>query len=175
MKISEENYVKMTFVSTIITLVCSLINLSNILYLESKLKEIREYYNYEEGIECNVNDSISIEKKEIENQDKFITHVTLTTYNPCKEQCNEDFLHTADNSFIDLEKLKKGKIKWCAISRNLLFAIPLGSIIEIEGHGIYEVKDTMNARYAHCIDILQDESQPNFKKHKVKVTLIKKA
>jgi 3D (Asp-Asp-Asp) domain-containing protein len=139
--------------------------------IEDKLEN---YFN--EGMECKANeiDSISIENKEIDNK-AFITHVTLTTYNPCKEQCNDDFLHTADNSLIDLDKLKKGKIKWCAISRNLLFAIPLGSVIEIEGHGIYEVRDTMNARYAHCIDILQDESEPNFKKHKVKVTLIKKA
>jgi 3D (Asp-Asp-Asp) domain-containing protein len=152
-------------------------SLSTFIYVHLINDKLNGYFNEEEVIECklNENDSISIENKDVEKRDRFITHVTLTTYNPCKEQCNEDFLHTADNSFIDLEKLKKGKIKWCAISRNLLFAIPLGSIIEIEGHGIYEVKDTMNARYAHCIDILQDESQPNFKKHKVKVTLIKKA
>lgn len=106
--------------------------------------------------------------------DKFITHVTLTTYNAVKSQCDDNPLITADNSEIDMQKLKSGKLKWCAVSRNLLWAIPYGSIIYIEGHGYYEVRDTMNARYRHCIDILQHSSQKNFKKENIKVVLVKK-
>ena len=104
---------------------------------------------------------------------KFVTHVTLTTYNPVVSQCDSSPLVTADGTKIDVKKLKAGKIKYVGISRDLLWCIPLGSIIHIEGHGTYEVRDTMNVRFNHCIDILQHSSQQNFKKEKIKVTLIK--
>ena len=106
--------------------------------------------------------------------DKFVTHVTLTTYNAVKSQCDNTPLITADGTKIDLKKLKNGKIKYAAISRDLLWCIPLGSVIHIEGHGYYDVRDTMNERFNHCIDILQHSSQKNFKKEKIKVILIKK-
>ena len=106
--------------------------------------------------------------------DRFITHVTLTTYNAVKSQCDANPLITADGTKINLKKLKEGKIKYAAISRNLLPYIPLGSIIHIEGHGYYEVRDTMNKRFSHHIDILQDVSKKNFKKEKIKITLISK-
>jgi 3D (Asp-Asp-Asp) domain-containing protein len=106
--------------------------------------------------------------------DKFVTHVTLTTYNAVKSQCDSTPLITADGTKIDLKKLKNGKIKYAAISRDLLWCIPLGSVIHIEGHGYYDVRDTMNERFNHCIDILQHSSQKNFKKEKIKVILIKK-
>ena len=105
---------------------------------------------------------------------QFITHVTLTTYNPVAAQCDKTPLITADGTKIDLKKLKNKKIKYAAVSRDLLWCIPLGSIIHIEGHGYYEVRDTMNARFNHYIDILQHQSEPNFKKERVKVTVIKK-
>ena len=87
--------------------------------------------------------------------DKFVTHVTLTTYNAVKSQCDNTPLITADGTKIDLKKLKNGKIKYAAISRDLLWCIPLGSVIHIEGHGYYDVRDTMNERFNHCIDILR--------------------
>lgn len=111
--------------------------------------------------------------KKVNNFGQFVTHVTLTTYNPVEAQCDSDPLVTADGTKIDLNKLKKGEIKYCAISRNLLPFIPLGSVIEIEGYGLYEVRDTMNKRFNHCIDILQHVSEKNFKKTKVKVVKIK--
>ena len=107
-------------------------------------------------------------------KDKFTTHVTLTTYNAVVEQCDNDHLSTADGTKIDLKKLKRGKIKYAAVSRDLLWAIPLGSVIHIDGHGYYEVRDTMNKRFNHHIDILQDKSQKNFKKTKIKIVLVKK-
>ena len=110
--------------------------------------------------------------KKVNNSGRFITHVTLTTYNPVEAQCDSDPLVTADGTKIDLNKLKKGKIKYCAISRNLLPFIPLGSVIEIEGYGLYEVRDTMNKRFSHCIDILQDVTKKSFKKEKVKIILM---
>ena len=107
-------------------------------------------------------------------KDKFTTHVTLTTYNAVVGQCDNDPLTMADGTKIDLKKLKRGKIKYAAVSRDLLWAIPLGSVIHIDGHGYYEVRDTMNKRFNHYIDILQDKSQKNFKKTKIKIVVIKK-
>ena len=104
----------------------------------------------------------------------FVTHVTLTTYNAVQSQCNSDPLTTADGTKIDLKKLKRGEIKYAAVSRDLLWAIPYGSIIYIEGHGEYEVRDTMNERFNHYVDILQDVSKRNFKKKLIKVTLVRK-
>lgn len=109
------------------------------------------------------------------NEKKFVTHVTLTTYNAVASQCDSTPLITADGTKIDLKKLKKGKIKYCAVSRDLLWCIPLGSVVHIEGHGYYEVRDTMNERFDHYIDILQHTSQKNFKKSKVRVEVIKKS
>ena len=106
--------------------------------------------------------------------DKFITHVTLTTYNATKAQCDNNPNKTANGTIIDHKKLKQGKLKYCAISPDLLWCIPMGSIIDIDGHGRYEVVDTMDARFNHYIDILQHHTKKNFKKEKIKVTLVKK-
>ena len=105
---------------------------------------------------------------------KFITHVTLTTYNATKAQCGNNPNKTANGTIIDHKKLKQGKLKYCAISPDLLWCIPMGSIIDIDGHGRYEVVDTMDARFNHYIDILQHHTKKNFKKEKIKVTLVKK-
>lgn len=105
-----------------------------------------------------------------------ISHVRLTVYHPTVEQCDSDPLITADGSHIDLQKLKHGKIKWCAISRDLLWLFPRGKPkrIWIEGHGIYEVKDLMNKRYGHSVDLLQHPSDPKvFCKHNVKIRILK--
>lgn len=56
----------------------------------------------------------------------------------------------------------------------LTYCIPMGSLIDIDGHGRYEVVDTMNARFKHYVDILQHHTEKNFKKENVKVTLVKK-
>ena len=110
----------------------------------------------------------------IHADDKFTTHVTLTTYNATKAQCDNNPNETANGTIIDHKKLKQGKLKYCAISPDLLWCIPMGSIIEIDGHGRYEVVDTMNARFKHYVDILQHHTQKNFKKEKIKVILVKK-
>ena len=104
----------------------------------------------------------------------FITHVTITTYNAVRSQCDRSPLITADGTKIDHRKVKSGEQKIVAISRDLLYAIPLGSIIDIEGYGRYEVRDTMNSRFKHRIDILQHSSKKNFKKNNIKIKLVKK-
>lgn len=104
----------------------------------------------------------------------FTTHVTITTYNAVRSQCDRSPLITADGTKIDHGKVKSGKQRIVAISRDLLYAIPLGSVIYVEGHGYYEVRDTMNSRFKHRIDILQHSSKKNFKKDKIKISLVKK-
>ena len=104
----------------------------------------------------------------------FITHVTITTYNAVRSQCDRSPLITADGTKIDQRKVKSGEQKIVAISRDLLYAIPLGSLIYVEGHGYYEVRDTMNSRFKHRIDILQHSSKKNFKKDKIKIKLVRK-
>ena len=104
----------------------------------------------------------------------FTTHVTITTYNAVRSQCDRSPLITADGTKIDHRKVKSGKQRIVAISRDLLYAIPLGSVIYVEGHGCYEVRDTMNSRFKHRIDILQHSSKKNFKKDKIKISLVKK-
>ena len=104
----------------------------------------------------------------------FTTHVTITTYNAVMSQCDRSPLITADGTKIDHRKVKSGEQKIVAISRDLLYAIPLGSLIYVEGHGYYEVRDTMNSRFKHRIDILQHSSKKNFKKDKIKIKLVRK-
>ena len=104
----------------------------------------------------------------------FTTHVTVTRYNAVRSQCDKTPTITADGTRINHEKLKNGKQRIVAISRDLLHEIPLGSTILIYGYGYYEVRDTMNSRFNHCIDILQHPSKENFKKEKLKVKLVEK-
>ena len=108
------------------------------------------------------------------SKSSFTTHVTVTTYNAVRSQCDKTPTITADGTRIDHKKVKNGQQRIAAISRDLLYAIPLGSTILIEGYGYYEVRDTMNSRFNHCIDILQHTSTTNFKKEKNKSKLGKK-
>lgn len=106
--------------------------------------------------------------------DNIITHVTLTCYQPVKSQCNDEPLVTADGSKINLYHLKNNKIKWCAISRDLLYLFPKNKSkrVFIEGYGVYEVKDVMNKRFSHRIDILihpKNSKRISIKNVKVKI------
>ena len=104
------------------------------------------------------------------------THVTLTYYQPVKEQCNSEPLVTADGSKINLHHLKQGKIKWCAISRDLLWLFPKNrpKRIYIDGFGIYQVRDIMNKRWNHRVDILiHPKDSKRIKLEKVKIKILK--
>ena len=104
------------------------------------------------------------------------THVTLTYYQPVKEQCNSEPLITSDGSKINLHHLKQGKIKWCAISRDLLWLFPknIPKRIYIDGFGIYQVRDIMNKRWNHRVDILiHPKDSKRIKLEKVKIKILK--
>lgn len=108
-------------------------------------------------------------------QARTITHVTLTYYQPVKEQCDSSPLVTSDGSKINLRHLKTGRIKWCAISRDLLWLFPKNKPkrILIEGYGIYEVKDIMNKRHTHRVDILiHPKNTKRISINNVKITIL---
>lgn len=105
---------------------------------------------------------------------QVITHVTLTCYQPVKSQCNNEPLTTADGSKINLHHLKANKIRWCAISRDLLWLFPKDKPkrVYIEGYGIFEVRDIMAKRHKHRIDILihpRDSKRISLEHVKVKI------
>ena len=122
-----------------------------------------------ETLTCSCNENKNFSPKGI------TTHVTVTCYHPVKEQCDDSPLITADGSKIDLHKLKKGDIKWCAISRDLLWLFPKDKPkrVYIEGHGYYEVRDVMNKRFNHRLDILQHpDNKKNILDKNVKVIIL---
>ena len=85
--------------------------------------------------------------------------VSVTRYNPVAAQCDGSPLRTADNSKIDLHKLKKGEIKWVAVSQDLKKKYGFGGKIRIKSgdpniDGVYEIHDVMNKRFKNKIDIL---------------------
>lgn len=102
-------------------------------------------------------------------------YVRLTHYHPVHSECHNNPLLTADGSKINLAKLKHGKIKWCAISRELLPLFPKGKQkkVWIEGHGVYEVRDVTNKRIKNTIDILlHPSSDKKIFKKRVKVKIL---
>lgn len=89
--------------------------------------------------------------------------VTVTFYNPTVAQCGKDPLITADGSKIDMTKLQTGKLRWCAVSRDLLQVYEYGDEIWIESEnpnirGYWTVKDTMAAFKKNCVDLLLPEN-----------------
>ena len=108
------------------------------------------------------------------NKNYIVSHVTVTCYRPLRKECNSQPFITSDGSRINLKHLEKGHLKWCAVSRDLLFLFPSKGkkIIWIEGFGLYEVRDVMNKRYRHHIDILihpKDSMRIKLKNIKIKI------
>lgn len=92
--------------------------------------------------------------------------VTATYYNAVPSQCSGNHLITADGSKINKSKLKSGKIRWVAVSRDLRSKYKYGSKIYVYSsnenlRGVWEVHDTMNKRYKNRIDFLFHESKKN--------------
>ena len=102
-----------------------------------------------------------------------------TTYNVDIKQCDNDPLTTADGSRIDLYKLANGQLRWCALSRDLIYdeerqklhdydtsifrgffrfgdTIVVESISSPQINGKWCVRDCMNKRFKRSIDFLFD-------------------
>jgi 3D (Asp-Asp-Asp) domain-containing protein len=121
----------------------------------------------------------SHEEKIIKQTDTVVVYapltkeVTVTVYHAVESQCDSTPLITANGTKINPVELKNDKIHYCAVSRDLLEELPYGSKIYIEGHGEYEVVDTMNRRIVNTVDILQDVNKPIFKKSNIKIIKVK--
>lgn len=110
-----------------------------------------------------------------------INEVLGTMYNPVTSQCDADPLITADNSKINLTKLAKQEIRWCALSRDLLKRwggpYDYGDTLTIYHpdsriKGLWVVHDTMNARWKKRIDFLVASKNSNIFPHKTHSILI---
>ena len=139
-------------------------------------EEARENVTTEMLLSDNVNvSSETAEENNMKKNKNTITHVKVTCYQPVEAQCDTEPLITADGSKIDLHKLKKGNVKWCAISRDLLWLFPKDKPkrVHIEGYGIYEVRDVMNKRFNHRVDILIHPSEKaNISEENIKMTIL---
>jgi len=92
---------------------------------------------------------------------------TLTIYNPVVAQCDNDPLITASNAKIDTLKLRKQKIRWMALSRDMLKRwngkLNYGDTVQLVSgdsaiDGMWIIQDTMNKRYKKRGDLLFDRS-----------------
>jgi len=141
-------------------------------WLEGAIASIGKYNepNPETIEECSLWEEPTIKKTinlTAHKRKKHKGRVTVTQYNPVVSQCDEDPLITADNSKIDLDKLRQGKIRWVAVSRDLLDKYNYGNTIEltvVKGNrrinGRYIVHDTMNPRFTNRVDILTPLGAP---------------
>jgi len=112
----------------------------------------------------------------------FIELDRATTYYCNVSQCDNDPFTTADGSVIDPIKLKNKEIRWCALSRDLIWdeyrqgihaegfrgLFEFGDTIVVKSNsnpqinGKWVVHDTMNKRYTRSIDFLihPDNNKP---------------
>ena len=97
--------------------------------------------------------------------DKIAFNVTVTTYNPTKQQCDDTPNITADGTKI--KPWKATQYRYVALSRDLLSRwggpFDYGDYIVIEGtgkwDGVYQVRDTMNPKWVKRVDILTTNSR----------------
>ena len=96
---------------------------------------------------------------------KIAFNVTVTTYNPTKQQCDDTPNITADGTRI--KTWKATSYRYVALSRDLLSRwggpFNYGDYIVIEGtgdrDGVYQVRDTMNPKWTKRVDILTTNSR----------------
>ena len=96
---------------------------------------------------------------------KISYNVTVTTYNPTAEQCDNTPNQTADGTIIDIKRASE--YRYVALSRDLLSRwggpFEYGDYIIIEGtddrDGVYQVRDTMNPKWTNRVDILTTNSR----------------
>ena len=95
---------------------------------------------------------------------KVAFNVTVTTYNPTRQQCDDTPNITADGTKI--KPWKATDYRYVALSRDLLSRwggpFEYGDYIVIEGtdgwDGVYQVRDTMNPKWVKRVDILTTNS-----------------
>ena len=95
---------------------------------------------------------------------KIAFNVTVTTYNPTRQQCDSTPNITADGTKINPKRATQ--YRYVALSRDLISRwggpFDYGDYIVIEGtgkwDGVYQVRDTMNPKWVKRVDILTKNS-----------------
>ena len=117
-------------------------------------------------------------KRLSEKLDEYETegmHVTVTMYQPVRYQTDSTPNILADGTRIKTEQASN--YKFIAVSRNLLKrwggSLEFGDVVILIGtdhkDGIYQVRDTMNARFVNRIDILESPGVKPYKFNKAKI------
>ena len=102
--------------------------------------------------------------------------VTVTTYNPTKQQTDSTPNQTADGTII--KPWLATNYRFVALSRDLLSRwggpFDYGDFVVIEGtgkhDGVYQVKDTMNPKWVKRVDILKTPGTRQFKYNNITLT-----
>ena len=102
-------------------------------------------------------------------------HVTVTMYQPIREQTDSTPNILADGTRIRVHKASD--YKFIAVSRNLLKRFGgqfnFGDYVLLHGtitkDGFYQVRDTMNPRFVNHIDILESPGVKPYKYEKAKI------
>ena len=101
----------------------------------------------------------------IEYTNRISYRVTVTTYNPTRQQCDDTPNITADGTRI--KPWRASEYRYVALSRDLLSRwggpFEYGDYIVIEvtkdRDGVYQVRDTMNPKWTNRVDILTTNSR----------------
>ena len=115
------------------------------------------------------NSKLQIRVSELESEGKCWSveeyNVTVTTYNPTRQQTDSTPHITADGT--KFKTWKATQYRYVALSRDLLSRwggpFNYGDFIIIEGtgkwDGVYQVRDTMNPKWTNRVDILTTNSR----------------
>ena len=95
--------------------------------------------------------------------------VTVTMYHPTRNQTDSTPNILADGTRIRIHKASE--YRYIAVSRNLLSRwggwLDYGDFVVLKGtdgkDGVYQVRDTMNAKWVNVVDILESENVKPYK------------
>lgn len=116
---------------------------------------------------------LSVENRELEKQLKsfyeYGIQVDVTMYHPIYPQTDRTPDITADGTKFDMKQASR--YKYVALSRNLLKRwggpFDYGDFILLKGtdykDGVYQVKDTMSAKWVNIVDILESKHVKPYK------------
>lgn len=111
-----------------------------------------------------------------------VYEVTGTKYNAVPAQTDNTPFNTGDGSFIDTAALRRGELKWVALSWDLLWfrggPFNYGDSIYVYHtnevfRGWWEVHDAMNPRHRNRIDFLQPVGVNNISGHNPNILISK--
>ena len=130
------------------------------------IEKNKRFYNTQLNNQIAVTETLRLELTEFY---KYGVVVDVTMYRPNIRETDSTPNITADGTRIRISKASD--YKFVALSRNLLKRwggpFDYGDYVMIEGtgayDGVYQVKDTMNARFINRVDILRTQGSKYFK------------